>query len=51
MSEDELPQFDLAAMCSATNHFHDLFLSYVASGFTEAQALYLLGCLIGGAKQ
>jgi hypothetical protein len=38
----------LTELGQAAVQLHELFCSYVAAGFTEQQALYLIGKLISG---
>ena len=35
-------------MAQAATAMHEMFLSYLAAGFTEGQALYLVACLACG---
>lgn len=45
------PRDPFGAMAEAAAAIHEVFLSYVAAGFTESQALYLTACaLTGGPK-
>ena len=36
----------MTALREAAAQLHELFTEYLASGFTEHQALYLVGCII-----
>lgn len=45
-TDDAFPPIDQAAVTH-----HEVFLGYLRAGFTEQQALYLLGCIINGATR
>lgn len=39
-------------LATAATAMHEMFLSYVAAGFTEAQALWLVVCIaVGGPRE
>jgi hypothetical protein len=40
------PQDPVTALAEAAASLHELYVTYVQSGFTPAQALYLVGQLI-----
>jgi hypothetical protein len=42
------PEDPITELAAAAAQMHELFRSYVEAGFTENQALYLLGQLISG---
>lgn len=46
MSDPEDPITQLAVAAASA---HEMFTSYVAAGFTEAQALYLVGQILASA--
>jgi hypothetical protein len=37
------PQDPMTALAEGAAHLHEIFLAYVNAGFTEAQALHLVG--------
>jgi hypothetical protein len=43
---DKLPNEPLTQMVEGTAQIHELFLSFVAGGFSEMQALYLVGQIL-----
>lgn len=44
---DELPEFTMSPMREATDALNELFLNLQESGFTERQAVYMLGVYLG----
>ena len=40
------PQEPMTALAEGAAQMHEMFTAYVAAGFTEAQALYLVGCAL-----
>lgn len=48
----DLPNDPVSALAEGAAQMHELFSSYVNAGFTEQQALYLVGQLLrqGGAS-
>jgi hypothetical protein len=42
----DFPAEPLSALAEAASGLHELFLSYVAAGFTDIQALHLVGLLL-----
>ena len=43
------PEDPITNLAQAAAQMHELFLAYVNAGFTEAQALYLIGQILGNA--
>lgn len=41
---------DLTPLVEATTQVHELFISLMAGGFTEMQALHMLGVFMASAK-
>jgi hypothetical protein len=40
------PQEPLTALAEGAAQMHEMFLAYIQAGFTEQQALYLVGCAL-----
>ncbi|BFP50081.1 hypothetical protein KCMC57_64490 (plasmid) [Kitasatospora sp. CMC57] len=45
---DEMPSFPLTQLAQSASAMHEMFVAQVAAGFTEAQALYLVACMVSG---
>ncbi|MEO3856220.1 hypothetical protein [Acrocarpospora sp. B8E8] len=45
------PQDPLSALAAAAAQLHELFTTYVAAGFTETQALYLVGQMVAASMK
>jgi hypothetical protein len=46
------PRDPIVPLAAAAAQAHELYLTFVGSGFTETQALYLVGqILVGNARQ
>lgn len=48
MSEQKIPDDPMSELATAAASLHELYLSLVAAGFTETQALYLVGQAMTG---
>lgn len=46
--EQETPTDPITVLMAASVQLHEQYLGYVKAGFTEAQALYLVGQIIRG---
>lgn len=46
MTKPEPPTDPITLLGEAAAQIHEVFLSYVAAGFTEQQALYLVGQIL-----
>jgi hypothetical protein len=42
----DMPRDPMSLLAEGATATHELFLSYVQAGFTEAQALYLVGQML-----
>lgn len=42
----DMPPEPMSELAAAAAQMHELFTAYIAAGFTESQALYLIGKLI-----
>jgi hypothetical protein len=47
----DLPLGPISDLAQAATQLHELFSAYVAAGFTEPQALYLIGQLLRAQAQ
>lgn len=45
------PEDPITQLAAAAVSLHELYAAYVGAGFTENQALYLVGQIIGGATR
>jgi hypothetical protein len=45
------PEDPITQLAEAAMSLHELFIAYVAAGFTENQALYIVGQLVAGAHR
>lgn len=42
--------YDVGQLTTSAVALHEMYLAYVAAGFTEAQALYLVGQILAAAQ-
>ena len=47
----KLPPDPMTAMAELASNLHEVFIAYVAAGFTEGQAIYLVGQILRGGMQ
>jgi hypothetical protein len=50
MMAGDLPPEPMSELAAGAAQMHELFTAYIAAGFTESQALYLLGKLISASR-
>lgn len=50
-SEPTEPADPISELLSMTAQLHELYLSYIQGGFTESQALYLIGQQVAAASR
>lgn len=48
MGDEGMPSEPLSELAEGAAQLHELFSAYIGAGFTEQQALYLLGQIIRG---
>jgi hypothetical protein len=49
--DDKIPSDPVSALLAAATTAHELFATFVTSGFTEQQALYLVGQILAASQR
>jgi hypothetical protein len=50
-SDDKIPGDPVSALLGAAAAAHELFTTFVTSGFTDKQALYLVGQILAASQR